>query len=175
MNEEKFWSIIEEHKNEDDDDFIKNIKNELRNYSESDLVEFEMILRKKIIEADNFNVMIPLKIIEGYVSDDSYLYFICWLISKWKKVYNETILNPDYLADLIDINTEAYLEDLLYVSTEIYADKTKKEEDDSFPRNVCIDKWIDYDSTLLINTKGEDWTEEDLPTRAPKLFKLFND
>jgi hypothetical protein len=56
------------------------LKNKLIKYSESDIILFEEILRKKIIEADHFNVMIAQKIMTGEISDDSYLYFICWII-----------------------------------------------------------------------------------------------
>jgi len=51
------------------------------------IIEFEIIFRRLIIEVDEFKIMGAQKIIEGYVSDDSYLYFRCWLIGKGEKIY----------------------------------------------------------------------------------------
>ena len=151
------------------------MKNKLIKYSESDIILFEEILRKKIIEADHFNVMIAQKIMTGEISDDSYLYFICWIICLWENIYNETIKNPDFLAHLewiVEIDPD--WEELLYISDKAFEEKTWREVDESFPRDVCFDKWINYDDSLLINTKWEDWEEEDLKNRAPKLCERFN-
>ena len=75
---------------------------ELIQYKESDIVKFEEILITKIIEADNYNVMIAQKLIDWYVSDDSFLYFRAWLISLWKDIFENTIKNPDYLNDSLN-------------------------------------------------------------------------
>lgn len=173
MNEKEFWSLIETS-TQGQDDFFTNLKNKLIKYSESDIILFEEILRKKIIEADHFNVMIAQKIITGEVSDDSYLYFICWIICLWEQIYNEAIKDPDFLAHLewiVEVDPD--WEDILYISDEAFEEKTWREEDDNFPRNVCFDKWINYDESLWINTKWEDWEEKDLLERAPKLCKKF--
>ncbi len=64
MDEKNFWLIIESI-NVSDNDSIVNIRNQLIKLSEEDIVKFEEILNKKIIEADHFNVMIAQKIMTG--------------------------------------------------------------------------------------------------------------
>ena len=63
-------------------------------------------------------------------------------------------------------------EELLYVATKAFEQRTgKTEEDDTFPRNVASAQGLDYD--LGSETKGEDWTESQLPKLLPKLWKKF--
>lgn len=172
MDSTQFWTIIEKAKNDNNgnqDEFIGLLQEKLENLSEEDIIEFESILREKIIEANHYNVIAAQKIIEGFVSDDSFLYFRCWLISQGQKIFEDTIKNPDNLADIVKKNRNYEIEDLLYVTTFAFEKKTGREEDENFPRDVCIEKGLDYDM-LPNQTKGENWEEKDLPIRFPKLF-----
>ena len=117
--------------------------------------------------------MAAQKIIEGSVTDDSYLYFRCWLISQGKSVFEEVLRNPDSLASIDTEATIAEFEPLLYVATQAYKNKTgKQQEDESFPRGVASARGLNYDSAT--GTKGDDWTEEQLPTLLPKLWAEHN-
>ena len=177
MDKSEFWKIIEYSIANSDYDKLeqeKIIVEKLSSYNAEQIIEFEMIFRQLIIEADEFKIMGAQKIIEGYVSDDSYLYFRCWLIGKGEKVYTETLKNPEYLAENISKDEETNFEGLMYVATSAYKIKTgKKEEDESFPRDVAIEKGLDYDFGAP-PTKGIDWKEEELPKTYPKLWKVFN-
>jgi len=175
MDESKFWSMIEQASAKsrfNSDDTARILERELSKMPKQDIFDFELIMRQKIFEADHFNVMIAQKIIDGYVSDDSYLYFRCWLVSLGKDAFYGVIEDTDYLAKLVNKNTVPDFESLLYVATSAYSINTGKEEDETFPRDTMIDKGLDYDG-LDLQTKGEDWTEEDLPNRAPKLWSIF--
>ena len=88
--------------------------------SVTSIIEFEIIFRQLIIEADDFKIMAAQKIIEGYVSDDSYLYFRCWLIGKGEIIYTETLKNPDFLSENINQDEESDFEELMYVATNAY-------------------------------------------------------
>ncbi|KAF2338827.1 DUF4240 domain-containing protein [Flavobacterium ginsenosidimutans] len=177
MDETEFWKIIDysiANSKNDNLEQEKRIVEKLSAYSPEHIIEFEIILRQLIIQADDFKIMAAQKIIEGYVSDDSYLYFRCWLIGKGEKIYNGTIKNPDFLSESISPDDEFNFEGLLYVSTEAYKIKTGKiKEDATFPRDVAYLKGLDYDFGAP-PTKGADWKEEDLPTTYPKLWRFFN-
>lgn len=177
MDKDEFWKIIDYSIANSKNDKLeqeKIIVEKLSAYSPEQIIEFEIILRELIIQADDFKIMAVQKIIEGYVSDDSYLYFRCWLIRKGEEIYRETIENPDSLSDRIAEDDDFYFEGLLYVSTSAYKIRTDiKEEDESFPRDVAILKGLDYDFGAP-PTKGVDWKEEDLPRTYPKLWRLFN-
>ncbi|WP_428232729.1 DUF4240 domain-containing protein [Flavobacterium sp.] len=177
MDKTEFWKIIAYSITNSNEDKVKQEKiiiEKLSAYSPEQIIEFEIILRQLIIQADDFKIMGAQKIIEGYVSDDSYLYFRCWLIGKGEEIYRKTIRNPDFLSERISRDDEFYFEGLLYVSTNAYKIKTGKiVEDATFPRDVAYLKGLDYDFGAP-PTKGVDWKEEDLPTTYPKLWRLFN-
>ncbi|MES2109896.1 MAG: DUF4240 domain-containing protein [Bacteroidota bacterium] len=177
MDEKEFWKIIDyafytsggSTKAEGD-----IIIQKLSQYTPEQIVDFEIILCKKIIAADDYKIVAIDKIIDGSVSDDTYLYFRCWLIGLGQKTFEQTIKDPDSLADVIEKGVVPDFEDLLFVSTTAYQNKTgKKEEDDAFPRNVAYDKGLNYDFGGP-KTTGKDWKESELPGLYPKLWKKFN-
>ena len=121
---------------------------------------------------DDFKILAAEKIIEGEVSDDSYLYFRCWLIGQGEKTFTETLKNPDYLADFVNKETFSEFEELMYVATTAFEQKTGKQEDDNFPRSIADKKGISYDFNTP-PTKGTDWKVEELPKLYPKLWAKF--
>jgi hypothetical protein len=176
MDKQEFWRVIDfaHQQAKVDEGLFENllVKN-LSQYSSEGIIEFECLLEQQLLAADDFKIMAAQKIIEGSVTDDSYLYFRCWLISQGKNVFEEALRNPDSLANLDTEGTVAEFEPLLYVSTQAYENKTgKHEEDVSFPRNVASVRGLNYDSAS--GTKGEDWKEEQLPTLLPKLWARHN-
>ncbi len=176
INTDKFWSLIDNAvtasngNNSIKEDYLIS---ELEKLSLEDIRDFEIAFRKCIIEPDEFKIMAALKIIEGYVTDDSYLYFRCWLIGLGKKAYIETLRNPDYLAKVVNKDEVCDWESIMYVATEAYSKKTGKEEDETFPRDIAIDMGLDYDFGAP-PTKGTNWTEDQLPVLHPKLWAKFN-
>ena len=180
MDKQEFWKIINysfDKSNHDKSLQEKIIIEKLNTYTADQIVEFELIFRQLIIDADDFKVIAAEKIIEGWVSDDSYLYFRCWLIGQGEKTFTETLKNPDFLADIVNKQTETNFEELMYVTTTAFEQKAGKKEDDdkddSFPRNFAFKKGIDYDFGAP-PTKGTDWTTEQLPKLYPKLWAKFN-
>lgn len=146
---------------------------QLKEMKAEDIIGFEMLLRKLLIVADDYGIMAAAKIIEGWVSDDSYLYFRCWLISKGKEVYEKALENPDTLAASIEKGEDSSFEELLYVATEAYFHITGKEdEDETFPRSIAIEHGLDYDFGDFL-TNGTDWTEDQLPKLYPALCQKF--
>jgi Protein of unknown function (DUF4240) len=180
MDKQEFWKIISfsfDKAQQDKSLQEKVILEKLLTYSTDDIIQFEIIFRQLVIEADDFKVMAAEKIIKGWVTDDPYLYFRCWLIGQGEKTFTETLKNPDYLADLVDKQTSTNFEQLMYIATEAFEQKTGKKEDDdkndSFPRNFAIKTGLVYDFGAP-PTKGADWTTEQLPKLYPKLWAKFN-
>ncbi len=177
MDKQEFWKIINysfDKSNQDKSSQEKIIVEKLVSYTADQIVEFELIFRQLVIDADDFKVMGAQKIIEGWVTDDPYLYFRCWLIGQGEKTFTKTLKSPDYLANIVDKQTNIDFEDLMYAATKAFEQKTeKKVEDESFPREVAIKKGLDYDFGAP-PTKGADWTEEQLPKLYPKLWAKFH-
>lgn len=176
MDKQQFWRVIDfaHQQAKGDERLFENLLiKSLGQYSPEEIIEFECLLEQQLLAADDFKVMAAQKIIEGSVTDDSYLYFRCWLISQGKSVFEEALRNPDSLASIDTEGVVAEFEPLLYVATQAYKNKTgKQEEDESFPRGVASKRGLNYDSST--GTKGKDWTEEQLPTLLPKLWVKHN-
>lgn len=173
MNKTEFWKLLEAAKStaaNNQELQEKFLINSLVELSPECIVEFECILREYIIEADDFKIMAAQKIIDGYVSDDPYLYFRCWLIGQGEEVFKAALQNPDSLVNVI---TDPYqdFEALLYVATHAFEQVTGREEDESFPREIAASRGLEYD--FNVETKGEDWEESQLPKMYPKLWKKF--
>jgi hypothetical protein len=176
MNTDEFWGLVDKSKQKsrgDKQNQLAFIRSSLIKMETKHIFDFEEILRRKIIECDDFKIMAAAKIINGYVADDSYLYFRSWLIGKGRAVFERALDDPDILANCVEDEESSDFEELLYAATEAYSKKTGREEDDTFPRDVCIEKDLDYDIGAP-PTKGEDWSEDDLPVMYPKLWRFFD-
>jgi hypothetical protein len=177
MNKQEFWKIIDHaFINSNGSPEIRNklLIDKLADYTPEQIVEFEKIFVQFVIEADDFKIIAAEKIIEGSVTDDSYLYFRCWLISQGQKTFEETLKDPEYLAEKIDKSTDTQFESLMYISTEAYMKKTgKTEEDETFPRAITVKSGLSYDF-YTPPTKGTEWKTEQLPKLYPKLWAKFN-
>jgi len=141
--------------------------------------EFEIIFQQMNLKANTWNNMAAQTIIEGGSSDDRFFYFRCWLISLGKYHFDESLKNPDHLADIdIPINKnygygEVLFEELIPMSDNAYQIVTKKDpmKDTTFPREFAQSRGLFFDSRG--DTKGVEWEDEDLPKIAPKLCKKF--
>jgi len=170
MNADAFWSIIESTKSEDHSDRQPKLVEYLSELPRKEIEEFEQELRRRIMEANDYGVLAAAKIIDGFVSDDSFLYFRCWLIGKGREIFYKTLEAPDSLADYVSTDETAEFEELLYVSSE--AAETKGDpEDFEDPRHIALDAGLHYDDGEL---SGTDWTEDELPERYPNLWRKFN-
>ncbi|WP_316835078.1 DUF4240 domain-containing protein [Pedobacter nutrimenti] len=127
-----------------------------------------------IIRANDYKALAFAKIVDGYVSDDSFLYFRCWVIAQGLDFYTLTLKNPDLTADMIDSDTEPDFEGLLYVADAAYQNLHKDSDEDELPRDVARTQGFDYDD-LAQEITGEDWEEDDLPKLYPKLWAKFGD
>jgi hypothetical protein len=155
------------------------ILDQLTKLTPAQIQEFEIIFQQLNLKANTWNNMAAQTIIEGSSSDDRFYYFRCWLISLGRHNFEETLKNPDYLADMdIPVNKhegypEILFEELIPLSDKAYSIVTGKQtEDESFPRPMAQKKGLFYDSGG--DTKGKEWEAQDLPKIAPRLYKKFH-
>ena len=177
MNTQEFWKIIDYSKLTSKGDKKlqeRLIVKSLKDYSSEQITRFEIIFRQYLIESDDFKVLAVPKIVEGLVTDDTYLYFRCWLISEGEKTFRATLITADYLADKISRTTNIYFENLMSVATEAYILKVGKEdEDENFPARVAIKQGLNYNFPSS-RTKGNNWHASQLPHLYPKLWAAFH-
>jgi len=177
-----FWKIMDcafDKAKFDNKQRKQAILDQLIELTPEQIQQFEIIFQQMNQKASTWNNFAAHTIIEGGSSDDTYYYFRCWLISLGQKNFDETLKDPDYLASLdIPINKkygygEVIFEELIPISDKAYSIVTGKQtEDETFPRAFAQKKRLFDDSNT--DMKGKEWTDEDLPKIAPKLYKKFN-
>jgi WGR domain protein len=165
-----FWEAIEKsykyNKKDweayDLDEHIEKLTTYLSKYSEEKLILFEKTLQQKLIslytapiaelsiileneyekEGDTYNF-------DGYISDDGFIYFRCWLLLKGKEFYDditkdiESFVSGKYHFDIGD----TWGEGLLYVASRANSE-ARPDSDEDIIRDTVYEKWpeINYDS-----------------------------
>lgn len=107
MDKQTFWQIIDNAKQKSRTNLDKRYRilvSTLKDYEPKDILQFHKIAGVYIGAAEeNLALWGACKAIEGYASDDTYLYFCCWLVSQGYDVYKNAVKNPDSLADTPDV------------------------------------------------------------------------
>jgi len=198
MNKETFWSIIEDAKKKSGTNLDKRysiLVSKLKDYDVNDIIKFHKIAGVYIGSAEeNLSLWGACKAIEGYASDDTYLYFCCWLVSQGYEVYKNAAKNPDYLADIPDIGKykddghtfemlmaapfEAYQ---LKTGESLYEKMSDPEEIEKFPdfSKPLNDTEIDglLDGIEFMNDapfrESEETAKRNIPRYLPKLTNKF--
>jgi len=172
MNEIAFWEIIEQSK-EESRDFSHQIElliNKLSSLEESKIVEFEYRIREALSKSAQYNIMAAAKIVNDYVSDDSFLYFRCRLIAEGKELFYKAIENPEIIAKSNIQELEFGGEEMLYVADQAFIKKFGEYAEKELPRDIAFD-YLNYNEGEEI--RGEDWKEEELPFKYPELWKRY--
>ncbi len=174
MNELTFWKIIEQSK-EESIDFLHQVDliiNKLSSLEENRIVEFEYRFREILSKSAQYNIMGAAKVVNGYVSDDNFLYFRCRLIAEGMDLYYSIIENPDVIgrSNISDLGFRG--EEMLYISDRAFIAKNKGNTNLELPRDIAFD-YYNYDEGEKI--EGEDWDEENLPLMYPELWKKYKE
>ena len=184
-----FWEAIEKsykyNKKDweayDLDEHIEKLTTYLSKYSEEKLILFEKTLQQKLIslytapiaelsiileneyekEGDTYNF-------DGYISDDGFIYFRCWLLLKGKEFYDditkdiESFVSGKYHFDIGD----TWGEGLLYVASRANSE-ARPDSDEDIIRDTVYEKWpkINYDSG--------DFAMEREPKSGTELQKMY--
>ena len=104
MNKDAFWAIIENAKNTNTEKMYSNLTKQMTKLSKEDVFRFRAYL-VSYMELANETIWIDMacKVINGYVSDDTGLYFTLWLIAQGETVLLNALKDPDTLAELPEI------------------------------------------------------------------------
>jgi hypothetical protein len=124
--------------------------------------------------------MAAYKIIEGWVTDDPWYYFRCWLIAQGSKVFFGTLENPDFLVNCLD-ETHLQKYDSANVHMEIYnigfnAYSFKHNHDSNITPYDIVEAKVFKNLPILAHshTEGDEWeTLEDAAIICPLLYQKF--
>ncbi|OUJ69503.1 hypothetical protein BXP70_26330 [Hymenobacter crusticola] len=141
----------------------------LATHTTKQIIGFELQLRKRLQKLYHYDTLAMAKLVEGYVSDDSFLYFCCHLILQGPLVYDQVLRQPDAVTQ--DLTVHETGEFLLSVADQAFNRKVG-------PENDQLEPWeygqalYDYDSCAG-PMLGQDWQVTDLPLRFPKLTARY--
>lgn len=184
-----FWEAIEKsykYNKKDWEDYdleehIEKLTAYLSKYSEEKLILFEKTLQEKLIslytapiaelsiileneyekEGDTYNF-------DGYISDDGFIYFRCWLLLKGKEFYDditkdiESFVSGKYHFDIGD----TWGEGLLYVASRANSE-ARPDSDEDIIRDTVYEKWPE------INYDLGDFAMEREPKSGTELQKMY--
>ncbi len=175
MNKTTFWEIIERAKDSDTDKMLSNLQKEMQNLSEADVLLFNSYIAA-YMQLVNEAVWLDMacKVINGYVSDDTGLYFTLWVISRGETVLLNALLNPDSLAKLPEIPWgRADFEMLMSIGMD-YSEEVDFEELERLRQSAVeeIAPTIKFkDGEQFGSYEAFEDAMEDIPNVLPKLVK----
>ena len=147
-----FWETISKLRGEPEDR-AQMLEQVMATWSPEERREFGLEFYKRHQAAYTWDLWGAGYILDGGMSDDSFMDFRGWLISQGQEVYEGALRNPDSLA-AIAVPYEVTNEDFLYVATTGVSDADAAQ------------------LTWPSEPTGTDWKEEDLPARFPKIWAL---
>jgi hypothetical protein len=184
MDKNTFWKIIETAKNKSGTNMelrYNTLVSLLVKYEPDDIIKFGKMASIYVQAAEeNYAVWAACKVIEGYASDDTFLYFCCWLVSQGSKTYTQAVKNPESLANRETAKQEDHtFEMLMAVAFEAYGQKTGKPYDETAENTGVAEVEA---APLLENIEFVDDTpfrqdeleaKRQIPLLLPKLTAMF--
>jgi hypothetical protein len=173
MPEDEFWNMIGEGIIGSKGSLEKEIELiiiALSKQSEKEIIGFECTLREMLIKANHWNVLALSQIVDGYITDDSFLYFRCKLILYGAYIFHRAIEDPNSIST-IAIDRDSNGEPLLNVADEAFTRKFGISTDKQLPKDFASEV-LSYDFGDF-EMAGDPWEEKELPKKFPKLWKKY--
>ena len=158
MDIDGFWAIIQRS------DSPQHLHRQLQELSPSDLADFEVHHATQYARSYDWGLWGAAYIIYGGCSGDGFDYFRAWLVSRGREVYERALSDPESLADIDLIGSEdgeAWMSPTMYVVERRTGTYAYVAEDRRPPRPA--------------KPTGEDWDEDELESRFPRLWATFGD
>jgi Protein of unknown function (DUF4240) len=164
-----FWKIIDASRKQargDLDAQLEMLRSRLEQLEPDEIVQFGRIFEEYHINTYTWDLWAAAYLIGGGCSDDGFLDFRGWLISKGKRVYERALEDPESLVRAVKDDDDCQYEGFQYLASQAWEKKTGNKMAD-FPAHG-----LSYSS----EPAGERWTEDgdDLKRRFPRLWKRFS-
>ena len=118
-----FWAIIDRTTGEDFDAQIEALRSGLAALSDQDLVDFIHLFNGQQNALYSWRLWAAAYVINGGCSDDGFIDFRSWLISRGRAVTEAAFRDPDSLAALnLEMDTATF-EDFAYVMLDVFRER----------------------------------------------------
>jgi len=172
LKEADFWSLIKDSlkiAKRNHNQQLESIINLLSFQSDERIIGFEITLRELIKKAYHVNILASAKVVDGYVTDDSFLYFRAKLILFGKDTFYQALNDPNNLSGIL--NPDPNGDELLSAADQAYQKKKGGDYFGELPSDIAIE-FIDYDD-LSEDPDGMMWKESEFNKRYAGLINLF--
>ena len=173
MTHDKFWSIIADSRRDFDPKRrdgnmalqAERMERLLSDMPAGEVQEFGRVFDELYFDAYRWDLWAAAYILEGGCSDDGFIDFRYWLISMGREVYEAAMVDPESLAEVggrpgIEVCS---FEEFGSIASRVLEEKGVPEPAEPsgyhYPREPA----------------GEQWEEDDLPERFPKLWTKFGE
>jgi hypothetical protein len=167
MLKTEFWQIIDASRKEaggDADAHLEALGEGLDALEPNELVSFQHWFDDYYRSADTWELWGAAYLIGGGCSDDGFMDFKGWLVTRGEKVLEAAVANPDSLAKVVGPDEDTQVEGFAYAAQWMWTKKTGKEFADFPPSPLASGK---------AGISGVEWQEDDLDRLFPKLAKKF--
>jgi len=163
IDEAKFWSIIDSALAESSgslDLFNGQLVDLLQDYKQTDIKRFQNILLDHLEKMNRWDLWAVAYLSQGGCSENSFLYFRCWLISQGELVCTKA--DNDLQALLPHVPKDGFVlnEGLLYVAYEAYQIRSKGKE-------MVVRERKDKPPV------GDVWTDSDVESFYPDIVNFY--
>ncbi|MDO4880083.1 MAG: DUF4240 domain-containing protein [Capnocytophaga sp.] len=183
MTVETFWQLIEKARSvagTDDKAYAPALQKELETLSDDDLLSFQFIYEWyeiTIIKQTGHLMWSALVLINGGYCTDTYG-FAGYLITHGREVYEQTLINPDFLATLNPKKDKCNYREVRRLAQHIYMECTKTKIR-AFQK-IYFAVWSEeiqneITQSLTINPEKRDrnWNMEELKEKFPQLAETL--
>ena len=121
MNTEQFWQLIEATQASTQDEQLGLFARELLQLAPQELIEFERLFVEHSFAAYSWDLwLVPWLCTGGMCTDDDFLDFRSWLISRGRSAYEAALNDADALADEMRQADYPQFEDFGYAPSKAY-------------------------------------------------------
>lgn len=191
MTAEQFWKIIAEINAKAPDgsqkDMLRQAKKALGKLTLEELVAYDQIFHVYHRAAYRQYLWAASAALGASYSDDSFIDFRSWLISRGKQIYMDALRDPQSISKVIRKEEKLNFEVFAYAATEVYTEKLKaqgvtvkigefplSDASSEHPMDKELEKAILAEIPQHEDIK-EGWSVNDFPTLFPALCQSEGD
>ena len=171
ISEKRFWELIDWSATRSGSrQRLAALRRELIALTPEEIVGFDLRLGLVLDAANRRDLWGAATVVNASSSDEAFLSFRCWLVSRGQRVYREALRDPDNIISAVRRGQDHEMKDLLEVAREAWKLRTRRPESEFDELSEGMDRGF-HDSPA-----GQEWNfrdEGELRRRFPRLMERF--